>query len=1031
MNKTRILNTLLATTFIGGAIGIATPAFAQGSPPAKPRTGDQTQPQAGPVEGSTSATPANGDGDDQGGIVVTGTRIPQPNLSSASPITVVNAAEVKLQGTARTEDIINSLPQSFAAQGSNISNGATGTATVNLRGLGSRRTLVLVNGRRVMPGDPRSPVADINFIPALAVDRIDVLTGGASSVYGADAVAGVVNFVMDTKFEGIRMDAQYSFFDHMNNDDVGGYQAANTARGFNVPIGHTADGGTVDASLVMGAGFDDGHGHITAYATYRRQHAVLQRDRDYSFCSLADRTPAQAATLGRNFNCGGSATSANGTFFTNTQTFQVGPGRTFAAGSTPFNFGPYNYYQRPDERYTFGAFADYEISSALHPYMEAMFMDDRSVAQIAPSGDFGNTTTINCDNPLMSAQQRAIACAPANLVGFKAPTAANPAGTPPTVFIDQNGNPYNQGNLQILRRNVEGGGRRDDLQHTDYRIVAGMRGDLGGGFSYDASYQYGRVVFAQTYFNDFSVTRLRRALDVVSGPGGVPTCRAVLNGQDPNCVPYDIFTPGGVSAAALSYLQTPGFSRGNTQESVATASVTAQLGQYGLQTPWASHGLAINLGGEYRKEKLEFATDQAFSTGDLAGQGGATIGLNGQFHVKEFFSEVQLPLVEDRPFFSLLEIRGGYRYSKYQIAANSFSTNTWKIEGEWAPVHDIKFRASVNRAVRAPNIVELFSAQNVALDGSTDPCSNAPGGTPTATAAQCALTGVTAAQYGNIRANPAGQYQGQTGGNPGLSPEKADSFTAGIVLQPRWLPRFALSVDYFNIRVKNVIGALGADVIIAQCISTASPFYCANIHRDAAGSLWLSPNGYVVDLNFNAGALSTRGFDINGSYTQPLPSGLGSLGISFVGTYLDTLVRSPNAAVSFDCAGFFGAQCGTPNPKWRHKLRVTYTAPGGIGLSGQWRYFAAVDRDVLSTDTDLARTARTAGSDNIKAQNYFDLVLTAHIGDHYQFRLGANNIFDKIPPTLVTPAPFGNGNTYPQVYDSLGRYIFAGVTLDF
>jgi len=858
-----------------------------------------------------------------------------------------------------------------------------------------------------------------------------VLTGGASSVYGADAVSGVVNFVMDTKFEGIRMDAQYSFFDHMNNDDVGGYQAANAARGFTPPIGHTADGGTVDASVVFGAGFDDGHGHITAYATYRRQHSVLQRDRDYSFCTLADRTPAQAATLGRNFNCGGSATSANGTFFTNTQTFQVGPNRTFLAGNTPFNFGPYNYYQRPDERYTFGAFADYEISSALHPYMEAMFMDDRSVAQIAPSGDFGNTTTINCDNPLLSAQQRAIACAPANLVGFKAPTAANPAGTPPTVFIDQNGNPYFQGNLQILRRNVEGGGRRDDLQHTDYRLVAGMRGDLGGGFSYDASYQYGRVVFAQTYFNDFSVTRIRRALDVVTGPGGTPVCRSTLNGQDANCVPYDIFTPGGVTAAALAYLQTPGFSRGNTQESVATASITGQLGEYGLQTPWANHGLAINIGGEYRKEKLEFATDQAFSTGDLAGQGGATIGLNGQFHVKEAFTEVQLPIVEDRPFFQLLEIRGGYRYSKYQIAANSFSTDTWKIEGEWAPVRDIKFRASVNRAVRAPNIVELFAAQSVALDGSIDPCANAPGGTPTATAAQCALTGVTAGQYGSIRANPAAQYNGLQGGNPNLTPEKSDSLTVGVVLQPRFLPRFALSIDYFNIRLKNAIGALGANVIINQCIATSSPFYCSNIHRDASGSIWLTPQGYVTDLNVNAGALSTRGFDINGSYTQPLPSGWGSLAVSFVGTYLDSLVRSPNAAVSYDCARFFGASCGTPNPRWRHKLRLTYTAPGGIGLSGQWRYFSAVDRDVLSTDTDLATTARTAGSDHITKQNYFDLVLTARIGDHYQFRLGANNIFDKIPPILVTPAPFGNGNTYPQVYDSLGRYIFAGVTLDF
>ncbi|HEY0311165.1 MAG TPA: TonB-dependent receptor [Allosphingosinicella sp.] len=1034
MNKTRILNTLLATTFIGGAIGFATPAFAQTNPPA-PRTGDQTQPQAGPVEATPNPTSANGEGEDtSGGIVVTGTRIPQPNLTSASPITVVNAAEVKLQGTARTEDIINSLPQSFAAQGSNISNGATGTATVNLRGLGSRRTLVLVNGRRLMPGDPRSPVADINFIPALAVDRIDVLTGGASSVYGADAVAGVVNFVMDTKFEGIRMDAQYSFFDHMNNDNPGGVQGALAARGFLPPVGHTADGGTVDASLVMGAGFDDGHGHITAYATYRRQHPVLQRDRDYSFCSLADvvqnkkgiANPRPAS--GANFTCGGSGTSANGTFLTNVGTFQVGSGRNFLPGSTPFNFGPYNYFQRPDERYTFGAFADYEISSALHPYMEAMFMDDRSVAQIAPSGDFGNTTSINCDNPLLSAQQRAIVCSPANLVGAN----GKATGTP-TVFTDQNGNPYFRGVVYPLRRNVEGGGRRDDLQHTDYRIVAGMRGDLGGGFSYDASYQYGRVVFAQTYFNDFSVTRLNRALDVVTGANGSPVCRSTLDGSDPNCVPYDIFAPGGVTPAALSYLQTPGFSRGNTQETVANASVTAQLGQYGLQTPWASHGLAINLGGEYRKESLEFNTDQAFSTGDLAGQGGATIGVQGQFHVKEFFTEVQLPLVEDRPFFSLLELRGGYRYSKYQVAANSFSTNTWKIEGEWAPVHDIKFRASLNRAVRAPNIVELFAAQSVALDGSTDPCANLPGGTPSATAAQCALTGVTAAQYGNIRANIANQYNGLGGGNPNLTPEKSDSLTAGVVIQPRWLPRFALSVDYFNIRVKNSIGALGADVIINQCIATADPFYCSKVHRGPGGTLYLTPAGYVEDVNVNAGGLSTRGIDVNASYTQPLGS-WGSLAFSAVGTYLDSLVSNPNATLKFDCAGFYGSQCGTPSPKWRSKVRVTYTAPGGIGLSGQWRHFSSVKADYLSTDTDLNGNQInriTYGSDRITQQNYFDLVLTAHIGDHYQFRLGANNIFDKIPPTLVTPAPFGNGNTYPQVYDSLGRYIFAGVTLDF
>jgi outer membrane receptor protein involved in Fe transport len=1022
MNKNRILNNLLATTVIVGSLGMATPAFAQD----KDADQDQTQPQAGPIEGANPETSSDGnpDAEDEGDIVITGSRIPQPNLTSASPVTVINNAEIKLQGTARTEDILNSLPQSFAAQGSNISNGSTGTATVNLRGLGSVRTLVLVNGRRLMPGDPRSPVPDINFIPALAVDRIDVLTGGASSVYGADAVAGVVNFIMDTDFEGIRLDAQYSFFDHVNNDNPGGIRQANAARGFQPPNGHRADGGTVDASLLIGAGFDDGRGHVTAYATYREQEEVLQRDRDYSFCALQNRTTP--GPDGRLFNCGGSATSANGTFFTNVGTFQIGPNRTLIPGTTPFNFGPTNFFQRPDERYTFGAFANYEISEGLQPYLEVMFMDDRSIAQIAPSGNFFNTTTINCDNPLLSAQQRAILCSPANLVDVD--------GTPgPDVFLDQNGNPFFRGVAYIGRRNVEGGGRRDDLQHTDYRIVAGMRGDLGRGFSYDASYQYGRVVFAQTYFNDFSVTRLNRALDVVTGPNGQPVCRSVLNGQDPNCVPFDIFALNSVSPAALDFLQTPGFSRGNTQETVANANVTAQLGEYGMQSPWSTKGFAVNVGGEYRKERLEFATDQAFSTGDLAGQGGATIGVNGQFDVRELFTEIQLPLINERPFFHEFELRLGYRYSRYDVADNHFNTDTYKIEGEWAPVRDVRFRGSYNRAVRAPNIVELFSAQSVQLAGSTDPCAGpAVGGLVNGfTAAQCARTGVTAAQFGKIVDNPAEQFNGLLGGNPDLEPETADSYTAGLVLQPRFLPRFALTVDAFDIKVKNTIGTIGADVIINQCLATGDPLFCSRINRAPnTGSLFLSQNGFITDINANVGRLETRGVDINASYTQPL-GGMGSLAFSMVGTYLDKLVVEPLEGVRYDCAGFFGAQCGTPNPEWRHKVRLTYTAPNGVGLSAQWRHFAAVDNDVTSSDPDLAGGNPGLGSAEIKQQNYLDLVLTARIGDHYQFRLGANNILDRIPPTLVTPAPFGNGNTYPQVYDALGRYIFAGVTLDF
>jgi iron complex outermembrane recepter protein len=363
-------------------------------------------------------------------IVVTGSRLASPNLDSASPVTVVSAEEIKNTGTTRVEDLVNSLPQVFAGQGSNYANGASGAATLNLRGLGSERNLVLVNGRRLVPGDPNTSAADINMVPGAMVKRVDVLTGGASSVYGADAVAGVVNFVMDTKFEGFRIDGQYSFYNH--NNDIGSQVTGPLgARGYAIPRGMHTGGGTVDATVAFGTSFDDGRGHITAYAGYRKVNALLQRDRDYSACSLAARTTAQVAGNGALFTCGGSATSANGTViaydsggvpsnFTSTF-FQVGAGRTLAGGFTPYNFGPLNYFQRPDERYTAGVFAEYEISDSLKPYMEFMFMDDRTVAQIAPSGDFGNTLSINCDNPLLGASQSAILCDNENLLTDPSP----------------------------------------------------------------------------------------------------------------------------------------------------------------------------------------------------------------------------------------------------------------------------------------------------------------------------------------------------------------------------------------------------------------------------------------------------------------------------------------------------------------------------------------------------------------------------------------------------------------------------------
>jgi outer membrane receptor protein involved in Fe transport len=335
-------------------------------------------------------------------------------------------------------------------------------------------------------------------------------------------------------------------------------------------------------------------------------------------------------------------------------------------------------------------------------------------------------------------------------------------------------------------------------------------------------------------------------------------------------------------------------------------------------------------------------------------------------------------------------------------------------------------------------VSELFIAQSVSLDGSTDPCAGAAvGGLVNGnTAAQCARTGVTAAQFGNIVANPAGQYNGLQGGNPLLTPEIATTWTAGVVIQPSIIPGLALTLDYFNIKVRDRIGTVGADLILGQCLQ--NNLFCGQIHRDAQGSLWRSPNGYVIDTRLNAGVLSTYGYDFGFSYTHGLGS-IGSLNLNSVGTYLPSNRTDPLGNPNYNCVGYEGAICGTPTPKWRAKTRLTLTTPEGIGLSVQWRYFSAVRRDTLSSDPGLVPTpggvptptCRPADC-RIAAQNYIDVTMTARIGDHYNFRIGVNNILDREPPIATQlPAVVGSGNTYPQVYDAMGRYIFAGVTLDF
>jgi iron complex outermembrane recepter protein len=955
-------------------------------------------------------------------IVVTGTRIPSPNLTSIAPITTVGNADIKAQGITRIEDITNSLPQVFAGQGSSITNGSNGTATVNLRDLGSSRTLVLIDGRRAQP----TP-ADLNFIPAPLIERVDVLTGGASATYGADAVAGVVNFVMLKNFEGVRLDAQYSGYQHDNNNGTG-QSALNAARPtaiipsqYTIP-GNTFGGEGSQATLIIGANAPDGKGNVTAYATYRQNNAILENDRDFSKCTFA----STAAGLA----CSGSGTAFParvGNFLVDPTTFD-----TFRPHQTTdvFNFGPANFFVRPDERYSLGAFAHYEIAPWATAYMDTMFMQDNSTAQIAAGGIFAGTFSVNCANPFLTAQE----------AGLLVPTAASGGGTCAT-------NPGGTFTGTISRRllDAEQTGRLTQYIHNDFRIVLGLKGDLGKNWSYDGYMQYGSVQDNNRQSGNFDLTRINQSLNAVAGPNGSVICNPAAN-PDTGCVPMNIFSSQLISPAAIKFLSINSFSNQNTTERVVSLAFTGKLGDYGLKSPYASEGVGVALGAEYRREHLDSVADFLSNNGLVDGNGGAAPPVSGSFDVYELFGEARVPLISDMPFAKDVSLELGYRFSDYSSVGD---TNTYKVSGEWEVIDGLRFRAGYNRAVRAPNVVELFAPQNVALDGTQDPCA----GLATNAAANAgkiancaAIFHLTTQQVLNIEANPANQYNGQTGGNPNLKPETSDTYTAGIVWQPKFVPGLSMSADYFNITVDQFIAGLGANLILTQCVNTANPTFCNLVHRDSNGSLFLSPQGFVQDTTLNTGSLKTTGIDFNLSYRTDLSAlGLGdngSISASMVGTWLDTLITQPlPGGPSYDCKGLYGLVCGIPAPEWRHKAALTWNTPYSYGdwfkslsLRVQWRYFASVNLDAYQSNPQLLNTANQFPVEkSLSSENYIDLTANFTVHNNLNFRVGVENVFDKDPPLVGTncAATFCNGNTYPQVYDALGRYLFVGLTADF
>jgi iron complex outermembrane recepter protein len=971
-------------------------------------------------------------------VVITGSRIAAPNLESTSPVQVVTAQEIQLGGKTDIINILNQLPQNFqnaTADFSNTSNGLStpgGLTTADLRGLGPQRTLVLINGRRLGTGDPNTgnpnPAPDLDQIPVALIERVDVVTGGASAVYGSDAIAGVVNFILKRNFEGFQIDGQLGENWHENAQR--GIQALQAAKGFGVTSGTRHDGRDKAFNLLAGTNFADGNGNVTAYFGYLKAEPVTSGDRDFGACMLEP----NATFTG--LRCAGSSNSNLFTSPLNNQNYTVVGNQLLPwpqVGSNPppeFNSQKYIYMSRGDERYTAGFLAHLDLNQYAKPYGEFGYMNDKTQIAIAPSGLFGGNPTdptgkggfnINCSNPLLSAQEAATLCTPAQLAADR----ANPGSA--------------SADLKIGRRNVEGGGRQSFWEHNNYRAVVGMKGDLSAAWSYDAYGQYYYTTLYNSNSNYLNYAQIDAALQV-TGTASKPVC---ISG--PPCVPWNIFSTGGVTADQLAPLYTSGTAYGAITQRIVHADVTGDLGKYRVQSPFAADGVRVNLGAEHRNEHLLFTPDSAELSGLLSGFGGASVAIDNGYSVKEGFIEMRVPLVQDHRAIKDLVFDTGYRRSSYSTAGN---TSTYKFELQYAPLADLRFRGGFQRAVRAPNIIELFSPQQFSLISppGVDPCARTVDPvtgvvTPaTATLAQCLHTGVTPAQYGNggttntipqCTANQCGQL---LGGNPALLPENADSYTLGVNLTPTFLPSFTGSIDYYRISLAREIGTVGAPIILQNCLQTGDPTYCSQIVRDSSGSITgasIATGGYIQQTGVNIAAAAVKGIDLQANYRWALPR-WGRLAFTLNGAQLLSTTATPMVgAHTYDCVGLYGQTCGTLNPRWRHNLRMAWETPWDVTVSTYWRYIGSVSLDSNTSDPSLTNGRFRSLDARLPAISYLDLSGSWQLNKAMQLRLGINNLFDKNPPIVTQDiAPSGLPNAYPT-YDTLGRQLFVAFTSTF